>query len=348
MTTFLDAVKGGLALLSLCGLISCVTIENTYEPSDAEEQLPAVPVEQEHSVANSDSEAFVIPEEVDDNMVYIPDTESAPGPVTERARAEREVASNPYVITAHKHNYFLPVSFTTRLNEEIYQQNDVRLREGLIPTEVQFQISLKNQLNEKDLLFKDDALSLGITIEAWWQLYSDDLSSPFRETNYQPEVFYTAPLSSRLFGGGIATLFGLEHQSNGQVQGLSRSWNRLYAGLIYEKGSKVVGFRTWYRIPEKAKSSPDEADGDDNPNILDYMGYGELSFSIRDAGLEYAAKVRANPSTGRGAIELGLTYPLFSRFRGFVKYFNGYGESLIEYDHFQQRIGVGVALTSLY
>lgn len=270
------------------------------------------------------------------------------GAVTERVKEERAEAFNPYVLTAHKHNFILPVSYTTGINEQIYQQNDVPLREGLQPAEVKFQISLKSQLNETDLFLKDDALSLGITLEAWWQLYSSDLSSPFRETNYQPEIFYMVPLLWGPFGGNTALVLGLEHQSNGQVQGLSRSWNRLYSTLIYERGRFVASIRPWYRLPESEKEEVGDPEGDDNPDILDFMGYGEIGVSWRDSQNEYAVRVRGNTDTGKGAISIGWTFPFFAKFRGFVQYFDGYGDSLIDYDHYQQRVGLGVALTNLF
>jgi len=234
------------------------------------------------------------------------------------------------------------------INEAIYQQNDVPLREGLQSSEVKFQISLKTQLNEQDLLFARDSLSLGITLEAWWQLYSSDISSPFRESNYQPEVFYLVPLLWGPLGGNTALVAGLEHQSNGQVQGLSRSWNRLYGMLMYERGNFVASVRPWYRLPEKVKQNPEDAEGDDNPDILDFMGYGELRASWRDQSYEYALAWRGNPDTGKGAITVGMTFPLLAKFRGFIQYFNGYGDSLVDYNHFQQRIGLGVALTPIF
>lgn len=275
-------------------------------------------------------------------------SQSTLGAASERLKKEREDAFNPYVLTAHKHNFILPVSYSSGINESIYQQNDVPLREGLQPAEVKFQISLKSQLNEEDLFFKNDSLSLGITLEAWWQLYSSDLSSPFRETNYQPEVFYMVPLNWRPFGGNTALVLGFEHQSNGQVQGLSRSWNRLFSAILFERGQFVAIVRPWYRIPEKAKKEADAPEGDDNPDIIDFMGYGDVSLSWRQDKREYGVKLRANPSTGKGAVTIGVTFPWFAKFRGFVQYFGGYGDSLIDYDHHQQRLGFGVALSSLF
>jgi len=345
---FRTLLMGGCCLYALSGCSTLTKASRTdVDLPDARDSV-SKPVEYQNSADSAaentiaDSLGSTGNQAIDDNA---PD---APGAVTERVRQEREEAFNPYVLTAHKHNFILPVSYTSGINEEIYRQNDVPLREGLQPAEVKFQISLKTQLNESDLLLKDDALSLGITLEAWWQLYSSDLSSPFRETNYQPEIFYLVPLLWGPFGGSTALVLGFEHQSNGQVQGLSRSWNRLYGTLIYERGPLVATIRPWYRIPEKSKDSPDAPEGDDNPDILDFMGHGEMSVSWRRSDLEYAVKARGNPSTGKGAVTAGLTFPLFAKFRGFVQLFSGYGDSLIDYDHYQQRVGVGVALTNLY
>lgn len=274
-------------------------------------------------------------------------TDNESGIVAERVIREREAGFDPRVIVAHKHNYFMPLSYTSRINNEAYQLDDVPLRAGLKREEVKFQMSLKAQANREDLFFSNDALYFGITLAAWWQLYSDDLSSPFRETNYQPEVFYINPLGRSFFGGNTSVGFGIEHQSNGQVQGLSRSWNRIYANLIVDYGRMVVNFRPWYRIPEKAKTDPAEAEGDDNPDIHRFMGYGDLTIGWQLGEFEVESIIHGNPSSGKGAIRLGMTYPLFAKFRGYLEYFNGYGDSLIDYNHFQQRLSIGFALTNL-
>jgi len=270
----------------------------------------------------------------------------SPGVVSERARLERRNAFNPYVLTAHRQNFILPAYGTTSLNERVYEDNDIGY-EGLQPVELRFQISLKAQLNGRDLMLKDDSLWFGLTLAAWWQLYNGDDSRPFRETNYTPELFYLKPLLWGPFGGSTTLLFGLVHESNGQQVGLSRSWNRVYAGLIYERGDFALRVRPWYRIPEDAKKTPDDPDGDDNPDILDFLGHGDLGLYWRHENREYGALLRANTDTGKGALRLSYTFPFNDRFRGLVEYFGGYGDSLIDYDHFQQRLGIGIALTDL-
>lgn len=270
------------------------------------------------------------------------------GAVAERVEAQRQDAFNPYVITAHKHNFILPVSYTTNVNRPAFELEGISEELSYKPYEVNFQISLKSQMNQNALLFSDDALFFGITIESWWQLYNSPLSSPFRESNYQPEIFYRTPLLWGPFGGETALLVGLEHQSNGQLQELSRSWNRVYAELIYGKGSFVATFRPWYRLPEDKKENASDAEGDDNPDIDDYFGNAQLTLGWSSRLLEFSTLIRGNLSTKKGAIDSTLTFPLSGKFRGMIHYFNGYGDSLIDYDRYQHRVGLGIALTNLF
>lgn len=274
--------------------------------------------------------------------------ESGDSQVAERVEAERQDAFNPYVITAHKHNFLLPLSYTSNVNRPSIEVQDIPEGLDYRPYEVNFQISLKAQVNQRKLLFTGDALFFGFTLESWWQLYNSPLSSPFRETNYQPEFFYLTPLLWGPYGGTTALAVGVEHQSNGQLQNLSRSWNRVYAELIYGRGSFVASLRPWYRLVEDEKDDPSDAEGDDNPDILDFYGNAQLTLGWKSQTLELSSLIRGNYSTGKGAIDTTITFPMFGKFRGMIQYFNGYGDSLIDYNRFQHRLGVGIALTNLF
>jgi len=129
---------------------------------------------------------------------------------------------------------------------------------------------------------------------------------------------------------------------------LSRGWNRLYANLIWEQGNFVFSLKPWWRIPEAPKTDPLSAEGDDNPDIEKYMGYFEFVTAYRRGKQEYSVLVRNNlRSENRGAVQLEWTFPMYKRLRGYVEYFNGYGESLIDYNAHMQRIGVGFMLSDL-
>lgn len=271
-----------------------------------------------------------------------------PGRYAMRIINEKITEFNPFVITPHKHSYIIPFTYSDSFNTRPYQSlgGDTKALERY---EAKYQISLKVPLNPNDLFVPGDSLYFGMTVQAWWQVYSEAISRPFRETNYQPEIFYQAPLPWKPFDGNMGFEIGFEHQSNGQTQQLSRSWNRINLAILYEKEDHFVAFRPWYRIPEEKKEQPQSPVGDDNPDIQDYMGNYtlDMAYAFSDER-KVAVMLRKNWRTGKGAIEINFTRPIFGRMIGLLQYFNGYGESLIDYDHKQQKIGLGIALTEIF
>ncbi len=269
------------------------------------------------------------------------------GAISKRIIKERKTAFNPYVITPHKMNYILPVTITNQINNDSYKDIP-NWSDNFKDIEAKFQISLKVPLTTGDILNNGDQLFFGFTLASWWQLYTESISRPFRETNYQPELFYITPIDWHPFDSNSGIVFGIEHQSNGRPQLTSRSWNRIYMNFLFEKENFALSFKPWYRIQEDEKADSLDADGDDNPDIADYMGHFELGlvYNWRD-DYKISMRLRENFSQHHGAIEVGFTFPLWGKLRGYAQYFNGYGESLIDYNHKQQRIGIGFALTDL-
>jgi phospholipase A1 len=269
------------------------------------------------------------------------------GAISHRLIKEDRTAANPYVLTPHKMNYILPFSAVNEINREAYQEFST-WEEDLQDVEAKFQISLKIPLLTGHLLNKGDQIFFGFTLQSWWQIYAAEISKPFRETNYQPEFFYITPLNLHPFGGNSGLIVGVEHQSNGQSQLLSRSWNRVYINYLYEKRNFAFSFRPWYRVPEHEKSSPTSGEGDDNPDILDYMGHFELGMVYKyNNDFEFSFKGRNNFATHNGFFEVGATFPLWGKLKGYAQFSSGYGESLIDYNVNQKRFGIGIALTNL-
>ncbi|PCI53757.1 MAG: phospholipase [Gammaproteobacteria bacterium] len=253
----------------------------------------------------------------------------------------------PYVMTPHRMNYLLPVSYSDNVNKEVYEVLE-NWADSFENIEIKYQLSFRVPLLTASLLTEGDGIAFAFTLQSWWQLYAQKISRPFRETNYQPELFYYTPLSWQPLGGNTALLLGFEHQSNGHSSSLSRSWNRLYANFVFAKDDYAIAFRPWWRIPEGSKVTTATEPGDDNPDIIDYMGHFELSMVYNWEGYDFLLKGRENFKEHKGYVELGITFLIFERLKGYIQYTNGYGESLIDYNHSQQTIGIGFALTDFF
>lgn len=281
----------------------------------------------------------------DEDVIEV-DAVEEPGALINRIRHEQDTQFDPFVLTPHRRNYLLPFITSNNLNRLEYADID-DYEQNLESHEAKFQISFKVPFNRESLLFEDDQLFFGLTIQSWWQIYSDNLSKPFRETNYMPELFYGVPTGWHPFGTNTALVFGAEHLSNGRSQPLSRSWNRFYAQFVVEKGRFVFSLKPWLRLQEDAKTDPLQASGDDNPNITDYVGDYEFATVYNNNGFEYTFRIRHAIDTGRGSAELNWTFPIGGKFIGYTSIFTGYGESLIDYNHKQTRFGIGIALNNV-
>lgn len=267
------------------------------------------------------------------------------GAISRRILEERKTQWNRFVITPHRSNYILPYTHSNKVNRDAYAFVGDRVKEAN-HYEAKFQVSIKVPLNSSDLLLPNDALFFGYTMQSWWQVYAAEISSPFRETNYQPEFFYLFPINWQPVKANTGIALGIEHQSNGQSQILSRSWNRIYAQLLMEKYNAALSMRAWYRLRENEKSDVNDPNGDDNPDIEAYFGHFEIAGAYTHNDYEVSLMVRNNlRSDNHGALELTYSVPLFGHLKGLLYYFNGYGESLIDYNHHQERVGLGIALT---
>ncbi|MGV6817211.1 MAG: phospholipase A [Thiotrichales bacterium] len=274
--------------------------------------------------------------------------ENAVTALDRRILGEQRTQNSENVITPHKRNYILPVSYAFSPDHDPFANSPNT--DQLENVEAKFQISFKAPILEGIFQKNQDALYFGFTLQSYWQMYNFTLSSPFRETNYQPEIFY-ARLNNWSIGGwkNKILLLGFEHQSNGQTGLLSRSWNRLYLQAFWERKNTVLSLRPWYRIPEKEKRFPQDALGDDNPDIHHYLGHFEFSAITKTRRHTWSILLRNNlRSDNKGAIEIGWTYPLAGRFKGYAQLFSGYGESLIDYNNSVTRLGFGILLTDFF
>ena len=271
---------------------------------------------------------------VPSNKVMAPDT-----PIS---RMSQEWELNPaakrgrYAVHPLQDNYLLVANQSNATNDRPFRAFVTDGHE-FKHVEMTYQLSFKAKVLEGIANTPID-LWAGYTQHSFWQAYSRAESSPYRETNYEPEVMAVLPINQRV---GAITLryagLGLVHQSNGQSTTLSRSWNRFYGQLGVESGNLGVTARLWKRL-DNAKSN------NDNPDITDFLGHGDVRIAYRDKGYEYSALVRRNFSTQHGALQASLAFPLVVNLKGYVQLFSGYGQSLIDYNYAQKSAGVGIMM----
>lgn len=255
-------------------------------------------------------------------------------------------ANDPHgILTVREHNpmYLMPVWYNSSPNyapssptrgaasqERFSDQKRI---------ETKMQVSFKSKIAED--LFKSRAdLWFGYTQKSDWQIYNQGRrSAPFRNTDYEPEIFITQPVKAQLPWGGRLRMLGVgfAHQSNGQSRPESRSWNKVYAMAGMEWGKLTVIPRVWMRLFDS------RGEDNDNPDLTKYLGYGDVKLQYRlNDKHNFSTTLRYNPKSGYGAAEVAYTFPIKGKLQGVVRGFHGYGESLIDYNHKQSGIGFGL------
>lgn len=265
------------------------------------------------------------------------------GLVEQRIIADRKAIVSPFSMLSHKPNYFLFGTYNARgWDATAYRAQTKDMNYSNQDVEGQFQISLKVPL-ALDLF--DDRFDIygAYTNRSFWQMYNRENSEPFRETNHEPEVWLQFENHWQILGfTNVVNTLGLVHQSNGKNGLLSRSWNRMYAQFIFEKENFVFSLKPWIWITKSWS-------GEDNPDITDYLGHGEFRTAWRRNGHVFSVMLRNQIESRfkKGAVEASWSFPVFDYpyLKGYVQYFYGYGESLIDYNNRVNRIGIGISVT---
>ncbi|AMW78751.1 phospholipase [Acinetobacter sp. TGL-Y2] len=250
-------------------------------------------------------------------------------------------------IRAHEPVYLLPGFWTSDKNEQPEspnEKNSLPADQNLKSMEAKFQLSLKTKALE-NLIGDNGDVWLGYTQSSRWQVYNEEESRPFRETNYEPEASLVFRTNYELLGLN-GRLLGLtfNHQSNGRSDPLSRSWNRVMLNVGLERGNFAMMIRPWYRIEEDAKD-------DNNPDIKNYVGRGDLTSFYRWNDHEFSLMLRHSLKGGddsHGAVQFDWAFPISGKLRGHFQLFDGYGESLIDYNHRATYVGLGVSLMNWF
>jgi len=209
-------------------------------------------------------------------------------------------------------------------------------------TEMKFQFSAKSEIgNYRDMNFigfKNFRLWGAYTQQSWWQAFNVSASSPFRESNYEPELIGTFGTGNDQ--GWKLLNFGFSHQSNGRSDPDSRSWNRLYLQGGWEWEDLYVMGRGWWRIPESQYK-------DDNPDLVRFLGRAELDvhwLPDRDDEIVLLLRSNLNPHGHKGYMQVNWASPFMIGRSSLLNFqlTSGYGDSLIDYNHWQTTLGIGI------
>lgn len=262
----------------------------------------------------------------------------------ELAQADKRGTFN---YTSYRPNYFMPLHAMRAVNRK--PSSPTRATANNLPRyqngEAKIQVSMRSKVWENALLPGAD-LWVAYTQQSMWQLWNHEQSAPFRSTDYQPEVIYVVPTPASwqklpLGWSWRMSQAGIVHQSNGQPDPLSRSWNRVYAQVGLERRDVMFSLRLEQRL------KTDNAVGDDNPDIVNYMGRTEAQL-IWTPGRSTAALTWRPSLSGKGSAQLDWSYPVFNDrpdgLRWYAQAFQGYGETLLDYNFKQTSLSLGLTI----
>jgi phospholipase A1/A2 len=112
------------------------------------------------------------------------------------------------------------------------------------------------------------------------------------------------------------------------------------ANLGLERGAFTLVLKSWYRISESREN-------DDNRDIDDYLGPGEIQAYYRWHEHRFGMMLRNNfhRDNNRSSVLFDWSFPVMEKVGIYIQYFNGYGENLLDYDQYANRIGIGFILS---
>ena len=259
---------------------------------------------------------------------------------------------------------FRPLSLAVATGNTVNQQptsgnalNNGTVRQPFSKTDAKIELSVRTKIakgllkSSEDDESDHDSLWFAYSQKSYWQVLNKDLSRPFRSTDFEPEALYVYPhqialplgWNYRLSGAGVV------HQSNGQSLPLSRSWNRAYLFGAAEKqlsptSHLVLQAKVWRRFKESATD-------DDNPGIENFIGRGEFAAnwqinprSSLGVTVKHSLRSAAKGSTRVDWMVAPSSFPSYSGLRYHVQVFNGYGDSLLDYNRRRTVLSLGVSL----
>lgn len=262
-----------------------------------------------------------------------------------RAHSAPSLESSPDSINKDSKEPFIPLYSHNAVYILPFYHSFSTPAAGNADTEIKFQFSFKLALLKR-IGNPAHKLYFAYTQRAWWQNYTPSDSRPFRDLDYEPEIFYSYERALRLFGGHIKAIsFGYNHISNGERADRSRTQNRLLLNVRWEYDTKAYGsfgvkLGAWVYFGT-------HHDGfiNDNSDLPLYRGYNDVQVYYKGKRHWFEAYMR--PPIARRYypyFELGYTLRISDNIGIYAQYINGFGDSIFEYNQRAERVGLGFRL----
>ena len=201
-------------------------------------------------------------------------------------------------------------------------------------SDVKFQISLSIRLTNAVLPW-NSFLFLFYTQKTFWNVFQN--SMPMHDLNFNPGIGWSKPFFNKGRYAGKLTML-VEHESNGRDGLDSRSWNRVsFYGSTKIDDWLMVHAKFW--IPK--------IDGENNRDILKYCGIYQSGVVVTTPNKKFSFGLTMVKRSGwnlnfNTILEASWKVHEKSNLNLFAQYYNGYGESLLDYNQFHSRLRVGI------
>jgi len=232
-----------------------------------------------------------------------------------------ELENGPY-FTLFKDNYFIG---GVPVGDKIMASN----------SNVKFQLSIMQKLTRSNLPF-DTYLFIQFSQKTIWNVLQK--SMPMRDLNFNPGIGLGHIIVYKNKYMGRAFLM-IEHESNGKDGPTSRSWNKISLGanlILTDNISAQI--KTWIPI----------IDSDNNRDILRYNGIGHFGMNYRTDDKRFIFGLLSTWRTKSFSFNTQWDFSFKMNNNEnqylFIQYYNGYGENLLDYNHFKSILRVGFVI----
>lgn len=228
-------------------------------------------------------------------------------------------------IHAYHDNYVLPYYYTSSPDQAVYAGTTPEGQQ-VMGSEFKGQLSLYVPIAQWDRF----SLNAAYTQKSFWQMYAK--SQWFRETNYNPQIFLTYN-----FNKNLSLDVGLDHESNGRGADMERSWNRAFTTVNYKVSNFTLESEIWYVVTKNEALDPREP----GVQMEEYLGNEKITAGYEMGNFLTKLSIENIEHPNHTSFTVSEAYKISDDLAVYGQYFYGYGQSLIEYNHLTQGVGIG-------